>query len=253
MQAERLRLDMTVQIKQFYKWIIDNSLTATEISLWHALMHIADEAGYPIWLSVAISRLESLTGMKKDAIYKARDGLENKARIEVKLGKGNQAANYRLIPFGEDGQELERIPAIEDIPEEEVEEPTEQPPVAPGGSPINIFRRTQELIPMPPSMDIQHIKQFMEEGMEDQLLCEAVSITLENNNLRKPMDRWKYFKGIIRTWYNNEIKTFEEYQRHETEREERINNGGNKQSNRTIRPEPEQKESGIREFRIPGE
>lgn len=255
MQAERLRLDMTAQIKQFYKWIIDNNLTATEISLWHALMHIADDAEFPIWLSVPISRLESLTGMKKDAIYKARDRLENKARIEVKLGKGNQAARYRLIPFGEEDENIEpdQIPAIEDIPEEIIEEPTEQPPVVPGGRPLNIFRRTQELIPMPLSTDIHHIRQFLDEGMEDSLLCEAVDITLENKELRKPMDRWKYFRGIIRNWYNNGIKTIEEYQKHEVEREERINNGVNKQSDRTIWSEPEQKDSGIREFRIPGQ
>lgn len=252
MHAERLPLDMTEQIQQFYKWIINNSLTATEISLWHALMHIANEAGYPTWLSVAVSRLETLTGMKKDALYKAREGLESKGRIEIRLGKGNQAANYRLIPFNE---EEEEVNIIEEIPAEEIapEETTEQPPVD-LGTPLNIFRRTQELIPFPPNTDIQHIKQFVEEGMEDQLLCEAIDITQRNKDLRKPMDRWRYFKGIIRNWYNNGIKTLEEYQRHESEREELMNNGANKQSDRTVRPEPKEPEpNGMREFRIPGQ
>jgi len=255
MQAERLILNIGIQVQQFYRWLTNNSLTATEISLYHALMYIANEAGYPIWLSVSISRLEKLTGMKKDAIYKAREGLERKGRIEILQGQGSQAARYRLIPFEEveDYTEIEDIPDIKEIVEEAPELPAEQPSTdLPGPEkPVNIFRRMQELIPMPPSMDIHHIKQFIEEGMEDQLLCKAVDITNQTEEIknRPPTEKWRYFKGIVRNWYNNGIMTLEQYQIHEKAREERIRNGSSKQNNRPIQPEP--RESGMREFRIP--
>lgn len=198
MQAERLRLDMTFQIQQFYKWIINNSLTATEISLWHTLLYIANDAGYPIWLSIPLTRLEKLTGMKKDAIYKARESLKAKGRIEIQPGKGNQGAKYRIIPFAEDGanEEIEERLAIEDIVEDSSNEIIEQPPVdhvKKIENPLMIFRKTQTIIPMPPSMDIHHIKEYLDKGMEDKLLCEAVDITLRAKVVKEkpPMDKWE--------------------------------------------------------------
>jgi len=255
MQAERLILNIGIQIQQFYKWLMDNSLTATEISLWHALMYVANEAGYPIWLSVSISRLEKLTGMKKDAIYKAREGLERKGRIEILQGQGSQAARYRLILFEEveDHTEIEDTPDIKETVEETPELPAEQPPTdLPGQEkPVNIFRRIQELIPMPPSIDVEHIKQFMDEGMEDNLLCEAIDITHQTDELkdRPPMEKWRYFRGIVRNWYNNGIMTLEQYQIHERDRRERIKNGSNRQNNRPAQQKP--KGNGMRKFRIP--
>lgn len=251
MQVERLRLDAGFETKEFYKWIMNNSLTAKEIALWHALMYIADEAGYPIWLSVALTRLEKLTGMKKDSIYTARDKLEQEGRIEILQGQGNQAAKYRIISFASVGLEDEPTPG-----EVETQKSIKQPPMDPVEEPpgkVSVFRRMQEIIPMPPSMDIHHIKGFIEEGMEEKLLCEAIDITLKAEKVRDkpPMDKWYYFKGIIRSWYNNSIMTYEEYQEHEKEREKRINSGGNRKNPRKHKQEQEHKESGIRDFRIP--
>lgn len=255
MQVERLKLDMEFEIMEFYKWTIKNSLTATEISLWHGLMYVANEAGYPIWLSIPLSRLEKITGMKKDAIYKAREGLENKGRIEILQGKGNQAAKYRIISFATEHTEDDRNSEIPEI-DESIEQPPMDPIEETQEEPIktNIFRRTQDIIPMPPPIDIHHIKQLLDEGMEDELLCEAVNITLESEEVKNkpPMDKWKYFKGIIRNWYNNRIMTYEEYQKHEMQREAQIN-GGNRKNHRRVQPETEFKESGMREFRIPGQ
>jgi|GEM_PF-3116315 len=253
MQAERLILNIGIQVQQFYRWLTNNSLTATEISLWHALMYIANEAGYPLWLSVSMSRLEKLTGMKKDAIYKAREGLVSKGRLEIMQGQGSQAAKYRIIPFEEDGEPTKPvdIPTTKEMPKDQPEQSIDYPLTELPETKVNIFRRMQELIPMPPSMDIHHIKQFIEEGMEDQLLCEAVDITNQTEEIknRPPTEKWRYFKGIVRNWYNNGIMTLEQYQIHEKAREERIRNGSSKQNNRPIQPEP--RESGMREFRIP--
>lgn len=264
MQVERLPLDMASQIQQFYEWLMENKLKATEISLWHGLIHIADKAGYPVWLSVAVTTLEKITGMKKDAIYNARQGLEDSGLIEIRTGKGNQAAQYRLLPFGQ--APLEYQDEIEEARQKEVKEevpveepPAEDPPVieeppTEERAPLSIFRKMQEIIPFPPSRDVQNIRGFMDEGMEDDLLCEAVDITMQEKKMqdKPPTDKWRYFNGIVRTWYNNGIKTLPQYKKHEKEREERINNGINKQGNRPVQPRAEP-QAGMREFRIPGE
>lgn len=245
--AERLEFDTGTQIEQFYSWMERNKLSANEISLWYALLHIANETGKLVWLSVAITRLERLTGMKKDAIYKARDSLEEKGRIRLQEGKGSRAAQYSLVIFREweDYEEYIEPEAIE----------TETPEEIPGNEPrIQIFRRVQELIPFPPSRDIEEIKTLLGEGVEDKLLCEAIDIALTAEQMegKPPMEKWRYFRGILRTWQNNGIRTYEEYLEHERERRERMEIGGNRQSSRNEQPEVRQPtESGIRSFRIP--
>ena len=253
--AERLRLDMEEEIKQFYIWKETKNIKAKEILLWHALMYLSCSAGWVKWISTPISTLESKTGLKRDAIYSARDNLERLGRIEVVPGEGSRAAQYRIIPFAENEEytELENVLDTKEKAEETPELPANQPPTdLPGPEkPVNIFRKMQELIPMPPSMDVEQIKQFMDEGMEDNLLCEAIDITHQTDELkdRPPMEKWRYFRGIVRNWYNNGIMTLEQYQIHERDRRERIKNGSNRQNNRPAQQKP--KGNGMRKFRIP--
>lgn len=254
--AERLEFDTGTQIEQFYNWMERNKLSANEISLWYALLHITNETGKLVWLSIAITRLEKLTGMKKDAIYKARDSLEEKGRIKYQEGKGSRAAQYSLTPFQEWKNYEEYMEPEEIEIETEIEPPEEITEEIPGNEPrVQIFRRMQELIPFPPSRDVEEIKTLLDEGVEDKLLCEAVDLVLTSDQMegKPPMERWRYFKGILRSWRNNQIRTYEEYQEHEKQREEMIRNGGNRQSNRPIpdtEPGPEPN-GGMREFRIP--
>lgn len=261
MQAERLRFDTSVQIQQFYKWITNISLTANEVSLWHSLMYIASDTGYLVWLSIPITRLEQLTGMKKDAIYKARVTLEQKGRISFEEGKGSRAAQYRLILFQESMEHeeyTELVEAIEPVEQTEelpmeIEEVEQQPPVAPPSSTVTIFARIQHLIPMPSPMDIHIIKEYLNDGMEDKLLVEAISIAENELAGKAPTEKWKYAKGIMRNWFNNGIKTFEGYLAHERERRESMENGSNRQGDRPLRTETreESESSGMRGFRIP--
>lgn len=260
MKVERLKLDRVMQTKKLYKWLEQNSLTATEISLWHALMNIADEAGYPVWLSVPISRLSMYTGMKKDALYSARDSLESLGLIQIHTGKGNQAAQYRIVPFIDNYcQDEDDLYTEDENPSIDTDESTDIPPQEPPKEPqeepkkVNIFRRIQTIIPMPSPMDIQTIKSYLDEGMEDQLLVESINIAESELHNKGPSDKWRYAKGIMRNWYNDGIRTLHEFQEHERKRKESMNNGGDKQHNRPIQPEkrPEPKPNGMREFRIP--
>lgn len=257
MKLEGQKLDISAQIKRFYDWLKDNKLSATEISLWHGLHHIANEAGWPEYLSVPISRLTLMTGMKKDAIYSARDTLESKGLIKIVKGRGNQAARYIIIPLiDHEPEEIDELEEDVEIHDSSTTEPPVEPHEEEKPHKTVIFKKIQQLVMMPSPIDIQQMKDYLSEGMEDRLLCEAINIAQEKLKNKKPMDKWKYAKGIMRTWYNNGIKTYIEYQEHEKEREAQIN-GGNKQSGNNVRPDQkprsEPKTSGMRKFRVPGE
>lgn len=87
------------EINAFYDWQEANPLAASSICLWHALMSIANKAGWPESFSTAISTLESRTRYGRDTIYSARNQLRQAGRIEFKERRGRQSTLYRIIPF----------------------------------------------------------------------------------------------------------------------------------------------------------
>ena len=265
METERQSLNMAYQINQFYKYLETNKLTPNQISLWHALMNIAENAGYPIWLSVPIVKLETYTGMKKDAIYRARDTLLERNLIEYQPGQGSRAAQYKIVAFDEiTSQDIEEITRkAEEQKTKSEEKPTKSNvrPLIPKEkeeklieNKIRIFGEMQRLVPMPSPIDIQHIKSYLDDGMEDDLLCEAIRIAKTSLADKKPMDQMRYAKGIMRNWFNNGITTMESYIKYEKEREA-SKNGGNKEYNTNDgegNTFQEPKENTLPEFRIPG-
>lgn len=87
------------EINAFYDWLETNSISDSAIVLWHALMHINNKAGWITEFAVAISTLETKTGMKKDAIIRARHRLQQVGRITFKSRNGQQSAVYSIVPF----------------------------------------------------------------------------------------------------------------------------------------------------------
>ncbi|MED4904096.1 DnaD domain-containing protein [Parageobacillus thermoglucosidasius] len=93
-------MDYEKEIHAFYDWLETNSIPPSAIVLWHALMHISNKAAWATEFAVAKSLLEAKTGLKKDAIYSARNILKQKGRIDFKE-RGTRATVYRIIPFHE--------------------------------------------------------------------------------------------------------------------------------------------------------
>lgn len=87
------------EINAFYDWLETNTLTDSAINLWHALMHVANKAGWPEEFAVALSTLQSKTGVKKDAVITARLRLQQAGRIKFKSRSGQQSAIYSIVPF----------------------------------------------------------------------------------------------------------------------------------------------------------
>ncbi|MDF2578376.1 MAG: hypothetical protein K0S74_1860 [Chlamydiales bacterium] len=87
------------EINFFYDWLETNTISDSAIALWHALMHINNKAGWIPEFSVAISTLEAKTGLKKDAILRARNRLQQMERIGFRSRAGQQSAIYTIYSF----------------------------------------------------------------------------------------------------------------------------------------------------------
>lgn len=97
-----MQLDLQAEAFAFYDWLETNPLGTSCIALWHAFMHIAIKAGCPDKFAVAVSVLEAKTGLKRDALYDARNKLQQAGRIKWETRKGNQSALYQICPFVSD-------------------------------------------------------------------------------------------------------------------------------------------------------
>lgn len=87
------------EINALYDWIEFNPLTPSAIILWYALMHINNKTGWTETFTVPLSILEAKTGLKRDALYRARNKLKQEGRIDWQERAGRQATVYKIIPF----------------------------------------------------------------------------------------------------------------------------------------------------------
>lgn len=135
-------MNLYTEVNSFYDWLETNPLATSDIVLWHALMHVANKAGWPDKFAVAVSVLELKTGLKKDAICDARNRLEQRGRIKWETRKGNQSAQYRIIPFV--SVNPPQVPTqIETVSDKTTQSPTQSPTQLPTQSPtINILDNT---------------------------------------------------------------------------------------------------------------
>ncbi len=92
-------MNYLTEIKLFYDWLETNPLPASAISLWHALMSIANRSGWSATLKVPYALLEVRTGLSRTTIYRERNRLRKVGRITVRSYKSNLCATYGLIPL----------------------------------------------------------------------------------------------------------------------------------------------------------
>lgn len=83
------------QILAFNDRQMINPLSSGQIALWHALMHINNKCNWIEWFSVANQTLESLSGLSRQGVTKARNVLKQEGLIEFK-SNGTKATSYRI-------------------------------------------------------------------------------------------------------------------------------------------------------------
>ena len=89
-------MNYLAEIKAFYDRLELNPQPNTAIALWHALMSIANKAGWPDTFTVASSVLGLRSGLNASALKRARNKLATDGFIEWKSRGGNLAAQYKI-------------------------------------------------------------------------------------------------------------------------------------------------------------
>lgn len=89
-------MNYLAEIKAFYDRLELNPQPNTVIALWHALMSIANKAGWPDTFTVAQSVLGLRSGLNASALKRARNKLATDGFIEWKQRGGNLSAQYHI-------------------------------------------------------------------------------------------------------------------------------------------------------------
>lgn len=84
------------ELNAFYDWLETNSMSASCIALWHALMAINNRAGWATEFTVAVSTLETKSGLSKTTVERCRNTLKQKGLIDWRQRKGQQSAVYLM-------------------------------------------------------------------------------------------------------------------------------------------------------------
>lgn len=90
-----MRINYIQQIRAFYDSLLTKSLSAGQIALWHALMHVNNKCTWIEWFTVSNGVLESLTGLSRGGIEKARNTLKQLGYIDFK-SNGKKATSYKI-------------------------------------------------------------------------------------------------------------------------------------------------------------
>lgn len=121
------------EINSFYDWLETNSVSDSAITLWHAMMHINNKAGWKVEFTVASSVLCLKSGLSNSSFKRARNVLKQSGRIEWRERKGNQSAIYELKSFVVQ-YEPQTVPQSE---------PQSEPQTVPQSEPINKLKETK--------------------------------------------------------------------------------------------------------------
>ena len=86
------------EINKFHRFLLTSDLSPSARLLWFVLMNVANSAGWKPKFNVAMSTLESGSGLKRTAIKSARQQLSAAGLIKVTPRKGRQSTLYEMIP-----------------------------------------------------------------------------------------------------------------------------------------------------------
>lgn len=96
---ERLNIKYIDQINAFHGWLLTNPIPASARIVWFSLIHFCNKTGWKVEFNLAMSALETDTGLSRRTIERARSILQESGLILVKARAGNQSPIYKIIPF----------------------------------------------------------------------------------------------------------------------------------------------------------
>jgi len=90
------------ELNAFRDWAMINRPSTGQVALWYSLMSINNMTGWNTWFTVPNQTLQLMTGLSRQGLDKARNGLIQHGLIQYKKGRSNQAGSYRMISFFEE-------------------------------------------------------------------------------------------------------------------------------------------------------
>ena len=114
-------MDLFKQLDTFYSRMEYNPVSANAISLWYALMHIANKTRWLEYFTVANKTLELKSGLEISSLQRARNELIQKKLLIYEKGSGKHVlAKYCLpILYEQVPAQVKNTPAhIEQVPEQ---------------------------------------------------------------------------------------------------------------------------------------
>lgn len=115
-----MQINYISEINAFHMWLATNPTLSTSARiLWFSLMHYCNSCGWKVDFAVPLSAIEADTGLRRDAIYAARNALIQAGRLNVTQRKGGKAAVYSLTFFTLDKSENEvpeKTPSVKPTP-----------------------------------------------------------------------------------------------------------------------------------------
>ena len=96
---ERLNIKYIDQINAFHGWLLTNPIPASARIVWFSLIHFCNKTGWKAEFNLAMSALETDTGLSRRTIERARSILQEAGLIHLKARAGNQSPIYKIIPF----------------------------------------------------------------------------------------------------------------------------------------------------------
>ena len=93
-------MDYIGEIKGFYDLMLTNQLSTGQIALWHGLMHICNKSHWTRQITVSNQVLESITGLSRKGVYKARNMLKQIGLIDFRAN-GTKATTYTIKSVNE--------------------------------------------------------------------------------------------------------------------------------------------------------
>ena len=113
------------EILALHDFMHTNDLTTSQVALWYELMYINNKCAWSEWFSASNQVLEMYTGLSRQSIANARNGLRQKGLIEFR-SNGTKSTQDKMIPMSyflqEDIQEV-----IQDHIQEPIQEVIQEP------------------------------------------------------------------------------------------------------------------------------
>lgn len=218
------------QINAFYDWLETNQLSQSEIVLWHALMHINNKSGWKADFAVAISVLETKTGLTRRTIERARNKLSQSGLIEWKSRRGNKAAIYKLrclygnFDVQDDVQHDVQPVAQDDVQPVAINKLNKTKREEEEANPIRAYEKN--FSPMTPTQ-MEKLWQWVDDFGNAEVVCMAVSETA----LVNPRVPFMYLDRMLVDWHKRKLFTVADVERAKQEHAAKVLHLNKKKAN----------------------